>query len=78
MLYVSSHNDYIRRGTNLNVPALLMFSGLEASADNQLVIIDPGLCSFSLSMLVKCLAIPDSTVVSPENLCKFKLMHTYM
>ena len=78
MLYVSSHNDCIRRGTNLNVPALLMFSGLEASADNQLVIIDPGLSSFSLSMLVKCLAIPDSTVVSPENLCKYKLMHTYM
>ena len=56
--------DYI--ATNLKVPALLMFSGLEASVDNQLVIKDPRLCSFSLRILVKCSAIPVSTVVSPN------------
>lgn len=65
--YLVYYISILNLDTYLKVPALLMFSGLEASADNQLVIKDPTLCSFSLSILVKCLAIPDSTVVSPIN-----------
>jgi hypothetical protein len=63
--YLVYYISILNLDTYLKVPALLMFSGLEASADNQLVIKDPS--SFSLSILVKCLAIPDITVVSPIN-----------